>query len=175
MKIARIAVSWANASKASAPVFSTLLLLSSCSKVSEAKAGAESNLTAAMREPTLAAAPTLDNANYHVALRPSAACKRGETCAVEVSLETKGEYHINDKYPYKFKVDEPAAPGVKFPKPVVGKEDGIVEEKKLLLKVPFVAESGGDKRVAGVFSLSVCSAANCLMDKQPLEVTVKVE
>jgi hypothetical protein len=154
------------------------LLLSSCGKVSEAKAGAESNLTAAMKEPAPAApaaSPTLDNANYHAALRPSAGCKHGETCSVEVFLETKGEYHINDKYPYKFKVDEPAPPGLKFPKPVVGKDEATVEEKKLSLKVPFVAESAGDKRVAGVFSLSVCSAANCLMDKQPLEVTVKVD
>ena len=173
MKIARSAPFWANAGKGCVPA---LLLLSSCSKVSEAKAGAESNLTAAMKEPASSvASPTLDNANYRVALRPSAGCKHGETCTVEVALETKGEYHINDKYPYKFKVDEPAPPGLKFPKPVVGKDDAVVEEKKLVLKVPFVAESAGDKRVAGVFSLSVCSAANCLMDKQALEVTVKVD
>lgn len=175
MKIARLAPSWANAGKGCVPALTALLLLSSCGKVSEAKAGAESNLTAAKTEPAPAASPTLDNANYRVALRPSAACKHGETCAVEVALETKGEYHINDKYPYKFKIDEPAPPGVKFPKPVVTKDDAVVEEKKLVLKVPFVAESAGDKRVAGVFSLSVCSAANCLMDKQPLEVTVKVD
>ena len=47
--------------------------------------------------------------------------------------------------------------------------------RKVVLKVPFIAESVGDKKVAGTLSLSVCSAANCLMDKQPLEVTVKVE
>jgi len=151
-----------------------LALLLGCDKVSEAKARGPVNAASMSQELAVAAAPSFDNANYSAALRISGACKKGETCSVEVSLVAKGDYHINDKYPYKFKVDDPA-PGVKYPKPVVGKDDGVMEEKKLLLKVPFVAETAGDKRVAGTFSLSVCSAANCLMDKQPLEVTVKVE
>jgi hypothetical protein len=58
---------------------------------------------------------------------------------------------------------------------VVGKEDGTMDERKVVLKVPFVSEASGEKKVAGTLSLSVCSAANCLMDKQPLAVTVKVE
>jgi hypothetical protein len=94
---------------------------------------------------------------------------------VEVLVEAKGDYHINDKYPYKFKSEDPPPTGMRYPKPVVGKEDGVFEEKKLTLKVPFVSETLGEKRVAGTLSLSVCSAANCLIDKQPLEVTVKVQ
>jgi hypothetical protein len=155
-------------------VLTGLVLLLGCDKVSEAKAGGAVSAASMSQELAVAAAPSFDNANYSAVLRPSGACKKGETCAVEVSLVAKGDYHINDKYPYKFKVDDPA-PGVKYPKPVVGKDDGVMEEKKLLLKVPFIAETAGDKRVAGTLSLSVCSAANCLMDKQPLEVTVKVE
>ena len=50
-----------------------------------------------------------------------------------------------------------------------------MDQRKVVLKVPFISEASGDKRVGGTLSLSVCSAANCLMDKQPLEVTVKVE
>src|SRR5262249_35986035 len=136
-----------------------LALFLGCDKVSEAKARGSVNASMS-QELAVAAAPSFDNANYSAALRPSGACKKGETCSVEVSLVAKGDYHINDKYPYKFKVDDPA-PGLKYPKPVVGKDDGVMEEKKLLLKVPFVAETAGDKRVAGTFSLSVCSAANC--------------
>jgi hypothetical protein len=50
-----------------------------------------------------------------------------------------------------------------------------MDEHKVTLKVPFVPASAGDKKVAGTLSLSVCSAANCLMDKQQLDLTVKVE
>ncbi len=151
-------------------------LLSGCSKVSEAKERGEATGQAATNELVAPAkGPATDTANYRVAIRPAGSCKKGETCTVEVLLEAKGEYHINEQYPYKFKVDEAAAAGLKFPKPVVGKEDAVVEEKKIVLKVPFIADSAGDKKVAGTFSLSVCSAANCLMDKQPLEVVVKVQ
>jgi hypothetical protein len=151
-----------------------LPFLAGCGKVSEASTGATAGAAALLPENGVQAPPLLDNANYRVLIRPSGSCKRAEMCSVEVSLEAKGEYHINDKYPYKFKVDDPP-PGVKYPKPIVSKDDAVVEEKKLSLKVPFVSETPGDKRVAGTFSLSVCSAANCLMDKQPLEVTVKVQ
>jgi hypothetical protein len=123
----------------------------------------------------LAAPPVLENANYRALIRSLGPCRKDETCLVEVLVEAKGDYHINDKYPYKFKSEDPPPTGMRYPKPVVGKEDGVFEEKKLTLKVPFVSETLGEKRVAGTLSLSVCSAANCLIDKQPLEVTVKVQ
>jgi hypothetical protein len=152
------------------------LFLFGCSKVSEAKdRGAPGAAPVVQELAAVAAGPTTDNANYRVAIRPVGTCKKGETCAIEVALEAKGEYHINEQYPYKFKVDEAASAGVKFPKPVVGKDDAVVEEKKLVLKIPFIADTAGDKKLAGTLSLSVCSAANCLMDKQPLEVIVKVQ
>jgi hypothetical protein len=103
-----------------------------------------------------------------------ATCRKDQPCAAEISVVAKGDYHINDKYPYRFKLDEPPA-GVRYPKPVVGKEDGVTAGHKLTLKVPFVAENVGEIRVSGTLSFSVCSAANCLMDKQPLAVAIKVD
>jgi hypothetical protein len=175
MKSARFAISRSATLKASLTAAAVLSLVSACSKVSEAKAGGEPTLAAALQgENVPATASSPENANYKVSIKPAPACRRGETCTVEVALEAKGDYHVNDKYPYKFKTDEPAQ-GVKYPKPVVGKEDAQIEEKKVLIKVPFVSDGAGDKRVSGVFWLSVCSSANCLMDKQPLEVIVKVD
>jgi hypothetical protein len=143
-----------------------------CSKVSEAAPSAESVAeTPAAVGP---AAASFDNANYRAAIRSGGPCKKDQTCVAEVVVEPKGEYHINDKYPYRFKLNEPP-PGLKYPKPVVGKEDGTIEERKAVLKVPFVPENAGEKKVSGVLSLSVCSAANCLMDKQALELSVKVD
>ena len=121
------------------------------------------------------AAASFDNANYRAEMRSAGPCKKDQTCIANVLVESKGEYHINDKYPYRFKLNDPPPVGVKYPKPVVGKEDATMEERKVVLKVPFVPDSPGDKKIAGILSLSVCSAANCLMDKQPLELSVKVE
>lgn len=145
-----------------------------CGKVSEA-----APMAAASQAPPPSGAgpsvPSMENANYRAQIRPAGACKKDQLCGAEVLVEAKGDYHINDKYPYKFKLEDPAPSGMRYPKPVVGKEDATMDEHKVVLKVPFVSEGTGDKRVSGTLSLSVCSAANCLMDKQPLEVTVKVE
>jgi hypothetical protein len=122
------------------------------------------------------AAASVDTANYLAAIAaPSSACKKSEPCAVSVVLEAKGDYHINDKYPYRFKVDDPAPAGVSYPKALVGRDDADIETKKATLKVPFVAAASGQAEIGGVLSLSVCSAANCLIDRQALKVSVRVD
>jgi hypothetical protein len=143
-----------------------------CSKVSEASAESDKSQPKAAGGP---GRPTLENANYRAELVSAGPCKKDSTCTAEVRVEAKGEYHINDKYPYRFKLEDPPPQGIKYPKPVVGKEDGTMDERKVVLRVPFVSESTGEKKVAGTLSFSVCSAANCLMDKQTLALTVKVE
>jgi hypothetical protein len=145
---------------------------SGCSKESRASTDGEKSQGPSASSP---ARPSLDNANYRAEMKAPGPCKSNSTCTAEVLVEAKGEYHINDKYPYRFKLEDPPPQGIKYPKPVIGKEDGTMDERKVVLKVPFVSETSGAKKVAGTLSLSVCSAANCLMDKQPLEVTVKVD
>jgi hypothetical protein len=121
-----------------------------------------------------AANASYETANYKVRLEPVGTFKKDEQGVVNVVLETKGEYHINDKYPYKFAVQDPAPEGISYPKKVVRREDGKFETRKAVLPVPFVPGKTGDLPVGGTFSLSVCTDANCLMDKQSLEITVKV-
>jgi hypothetical protein len=160
--------------KISAAVIFLATLIEAASGCSKVSAAADAEKTA----PPLAAGParpSLENANYRAEMRSAGACRKDSPCAAEVLVEAKGEYHINDKYPYRFKLEDPPPPGVKYPKPVVGKEDGTMDERKVVMKVPFVSEASGQAKVSGTLSLSVCSAANCLMDKQPLELTVKVE
>jgi hypothetical protein len=159
-------------------VLGTIILFASlgaggCSKVSQAST--ESDNKGQSQASSALGRPSLDNANYRAEMKAAGPCKKDSTCTAEVLVEAKGEYHINDKYPYRFKVEDPPPQGIKYPKPVVGKEDGTMDEHNVVLKVPFVSETSGAKKVAGTLSLSVCSAANCLMDKQPLEVTVKVD
>jgi hypothetical protein len=157
-----------------------LLGISGCSKRSEA---ATTNalvapplgpaLESPLESPSVSA---IENPNYAARISLAGPCRKGQTCIMHVELQAKGEYHINDKYPYRFKVQDPPAEGVKYPKPAVGRENGSFEEKKAVLDVPFIVEgSGSTASVGGTLSLSVCSAANCLVDKQSLEVTAKVD
>lgn len=113
--------------------------------------------------------------NYVAEIKAGSGYKAGAEGSVEVTLVTKGAYHTNAQYPYKFKLNEPAPDGVTFPKPVLQRADGAFEEKKGTFKVPFNPSKAGKYTIAGVFSLSVCSEANCIMDKVPLEVSVEVK
>ena len=120
------------------------------------------------------AAPVVENDNYKVALEAVGPYKKDQQGIVRVVLTTKGDYHINKQYPYKFVTQDPPADGVTYPKKVVPRGDGTYEEKRAVLPVPFVPTKTGDLMVGGLFSLSVCTDANCLMDKARLEVSVKV-
>ena len=171
---------WSSAARAGL-LCSIALLAVGCGKVSEAAPSAQNapaspNAAAnAAVQPAAVGAPSYENANYSAKIASAGPCKKDQTCSAEIVVQAKGEYHINDKYPYRFKLEDPPPAGLKYPKPVIGKEDGTMDEHKVTLKVPFVPASAGDKKVAGTLSLSVCSAANCLMDKQQLDLTVKVD
>lgn len=143
---------------------------SGCSK-SEA---ATSRGTSAESVP-MAAAAKAETETYVAEIKASGAYKAGSAGTVEVTLVTKGAYHTNAQYPYKFKVAEPAPDGVTYPKPVLQRADGTFEEKKGSFKVPFTAAKSGKVTIGGTFSLSVCSEANCIMDKVPLEIAVDVK
>lgn len=113
--------------------------------------------------------------NYVVEIKGDGAYKAGAEGTVTVTLVTKGDYHINKQYPYKFKATDPAPEGVTFSKPVLQRGDGTFEEKTGSFKVPFTAAKAGRATVGGTFYLSVCSDANCVMDKVPLELAVDVK
>jgi hypothetical protein len=115
-----------------------------------------------------------DAANYTAEITGSGAYKAGAEGTVTVTVTAKGEYHINPQYPYKFKTNSPSD-GVAYPKPTLQRSDGKFEETRGSFQIPFVAAKAGKVSVGGVLNLSVCSAANCIVDKVPLDVVVDVK
>jgi hypothetical protein len=101
--------------------------------------------------------------------------KATEQGTVEITVAPKAGYHINAQYPYKFKGLDPAPDGITYPKPIMKREDGTFDDKKGTFKFPFVAAKAGKAKVIGTLHLSVCSDANCVMEKQELEVEVDVK
>jgi hypothetical protein len=118
------------------------------------------------------ASSRVETANYTIEIRPKSSYMKGSEGAFEVVLETKGDYHINEQYPYKFAPRE--TDGAAF-KGVVGREGGQFDKTKAVLTVPFTPTRGGAVTVGGKLSLSVCSDKNCLMEKQDLELPVTVK
>ena len=98
--------------------------------------------------------------------------KVGQPGAVQVVLVPKGEFHCNDKYPYKVKLGTPP-PGVTYPQEIV--RDASVSPTRTSITVPFTPTAAGDARISGKFSFSVCKADQCVIDAREVAATVKVE
>jgi hypothetical protein len=118
--------------------------------------------------------PKVGEASYSVWMQSSGRYKAGQQGVVEVVLVPKGDFHCNDQYPYKVKLGAPTE-GVTYPAPVVRGEGASVSQTRTVMRVPFVAQSAGEARVAGKFYFSVCTSQQCVMDSRDLAVSVKVE
>ena len=125
-------------------------------------------------ESAFPAAAKFETANYLVEIAAPGPFKAGVAGTAKVTLTTKGAYHINAQYPYRFKAAAPPN-GLSYPKPVLQRADGQFEEKRAVFNLAFVASQAGKFNVGGAFHMSVCSADNCLVDKPSLDVTVSVE
>lgn len=112
--------------------------------------------------------------NYKLTIEPAGPYEKGKAGQVTIVLTTKGDYHINDQYPYKFVVQDPPAEGVSYVKKTIPRADGTFEKTRAQLPVRFTAERAGSLKVGGVLSLIVCTASNCLLDKRPLEAEITV-
>ncbi|MEZ4302603.1 MAG: hypothetical protein R3B70_47185 [Polyangiaceae bacterium] len=145
------------------------LVASGCSKSEAAPAPAKDSPA------QVSGASSYSKDQYKVEMKLSGACAAGKECKAEISLESKGEFHINDKYPLKMKLSDPAPDGVSYTKAIVKKDDGKFEEKKGTLPVGFTLAKAGKAKVAGTFSFSVCSDANCVMEKLDLELEVEAK
>jgi len=116
----------------------------------------------------------------HFALElASPGCKAAADCALTIKLVASGEYHVNKEYPYKFLAS--AAPGVEFlgksaPNTFTREAGDFVEqgEKVGTMTVRFRATAPGEARVAGTYKLSVCSADQCQIEQEKLELAVPV-
>jgi hypothetical protein len=62
---------------------------------------------------------------------------------------------------------------VSYPEPVA--RNVARTEKRATIPIAFVPSQPGTVTIAGECSLSVCDEANCVVEKVPLSVTVKVE
>jgi hypothetical protein len=146
------------------------VIASGCSR-SEAAPSRESTPQAAAP----ARGPKVDAESYSIEMKATGTYKAGQEGTVELTIVPKGDYHINAQYPYKLKLTDPAPEGVRFPKPILKREDGAFDDKKGIFKVPFVAAKAGKAKVSGTLSLSVCSSAHCIMQKEELELEVGVD
>lgn len=106
----------------------------------------------------------------YLAAKPS--YKKGQPATVTAIVNALGEYHVNQEYPYKFKMGT-APSGVTYPEAIVRAVNRT--EKKATMSIPFTPSAAGNTTITGELSLSVCTDSNCVIEKAQLSVTAKVE
>jgi hypothetical protein len=117
-----------------------------------------------------AAASKYSEAPFDVEIQAKGAYAASQPGTAEIVITAKPPFHANEKYPYKFKLNE--APGLKFANLVVDKDAVKVEKTRATLSVPFTPEGAGKHTVSGKLFFSVCNDDQCLVEKRDLALVV---
>lgn len=114
-----------------------------------------------------------DEAAFSVGIAPVGSYRVGQSGAVEIQLDAKDPYHVNDEYPIKFAL-EPVAE-VKYPASVVGKDAAKIAGQRGTLNVSLTPERAGEHRIAGRLAFSVCNDDRCLVERRDLALVITAE
>ena len=120
--------------------------------------------------PAAAAASKYSEAAFDVLIQAKGTYASGQAGAAEIVISAKPPFHANDKYPYKFKLNE--APGLKYANLVVDKDAVKVEKTRATLTVPLTPEGAGKHTVSGKLFFSVCNDDQCLVEKRDLALDI---
>ena len=131
---------------------------------------AATGTAAAEAAPAAPAQSKYSEAGFDLVLQPKGAYSSGQAGEAEIVLNAKPPFHVNDKYPYKFKIKE--APGLKFANLVVAKDAVKLEPARATVPVAFTPESAGKHTVAGQLSFSVCTDDKCMIEKRDLSLDI---
>lgn len=116
---------------------------------------------------------TVSEDSYDLKLEPSGTYKVGTAGTVQIVLDAKAPFKVNQEYPYSFALNE--APGVKFASMKVAEDAVKLEQKRATMSVPFTPSEAGARTISGTFKFSVCTDEQCLIKKQELALAVTVE
>jgi hypothetical protein len=137
---------------------------------SAAAAPANAEPAAAAAAPAAAPASKYSEAPFDVEIQAKGAYTSGQAGTAEIVVTAKPPFHANDKYPYKFKLNE--TPGVKYANLVVDKDAVKVEKTRATVSVPLTPEKAGKHTVSGKLFFSVCNDDQCLVEKRDLALEI---
>jgi hypothetical protein len=137
-----------------------------------------------------AAAPasaSVDTDKYSLEIKPVGKYEKGKPGTVQIVLKTKGDFHVNDEYPIKYKTAK--TDGVKYDAEVLSKvkqADAFAMDKcpkgagkdefncTLTVTVKFTPEASGNVKLSGELNVGVCNKETCLVEKKTLDLSVPV-
>jgi hypothetical protein len=124
-------------------------------------------------QPKSAPQPSIEDNTFKLALVSEPEYTAGAPARLQLLLEAKGGYHVNQDYPIRIDLKAPAA--VKLQKPSLGKPDAAeFGEHKARFDVPFSADKGSYQLSAEV-DFAVCTPETCVPDQRTLAVSLSVK
>jgi hypothetical protein len=123
----------------------------------------------------------LESADHVVTFEQKGACASGAVCTATIRLETKGGFHVNEQFPYKFKGTESA--GVELQGSDAAKKndfskaagDLAIESKTVATLAVRFKLAGKSGTVSGTYKYAICNEANCFPKEAPLSLAVSVK
>ena len=121
------------------------------------------------------AGPRIETGSFLLAVAPSVGGYRiGKTGEVEIALEGRGDWHVNQEYPIR--VDLKAAPGVALKKSELVKDDAKeFGEEKVRFLAGVEPSAAGEHEVTCDVSFAMCTEENCILEKRTVAMQLKVE
>ncbi len=168
----------ATPSASAAPSASATVKAGAAAKATATTAAPVASAKAEAAAPLKPAGTSITGKNFTLAVG-SPGCRVDTPCAVTLRITAGGEFHVNKEYPYKFTAN--AAPGVTF----LGSGDANVfsraagdfreeGEKSATMTVRFKPTAAGEAKIAGTYKMSVCSAEQCQIEAQAVQLAVPV-
>lgn len=119
--------------------------------------------------------PRVETGSFLLAVAPSEGGYRiGKTGEVEIALEGRGDWHVNQEYPIR--VELKAAPGVALKKTELLKDDAKeFGEEKVRFLAGVEPSAAGEHEVTCDVSFAMCTEENCILEKRTVAMQLKVE
>ncbi|MDB4990143.1 MAG: hypothetical protein JWN04_5321 [Myxococcaceae bacterium] len=163
--------------QASTWLAAALLASSACSRTESARetpvvSATPGALAAPIKAPS-APTPIIEDTTFRLTLAPATGYNGSKEGKVELTLEARGGYHVNQEYPIRVDVKAPA--DVKLDKASLSKPDAAeFSEQSARFELPFSATAGAHELVATV-DFAVCTKETCLPDQRTVAVALQVQ
>jgi hypothetical protein len=120
------------------------------------------------------AGPSIETGSFLLSVAPVARYAIGKAGQVEIALEGRGEWHVNQEYPIR--VDLKAAPEVTLQKTELVKDDAKeFGEDKVRFLAGVEPSAAGEHEVTCDVSFAMCTEENCILEKRTVAMRLKVE
>ena len=121
------------------------------------------------------AGPSIETGSFLLAVAPAQPKYAvGKSGAVEIALQSRGEWHVNQEYPIR--VDLAAPEGVALPKAELVKDDAEeFGEDQVRFLATVEPSAAGNHEVSCDVSFALCTEENCILERRTVAMQLEVQ